>query len=426
MSILIKQVLFNNKIIDLFIEHDEITQISDFIDRHADRTIDGKNHAIIPTFFNGHTHAAMTLFRGYADDMPLFPWLQHKIWPNEAKLTEEDVYWGTKLACLEMLKSGTTMFIDMYFFYESVYRAIDEIGLRAIITPAIFDFFDPLKAKAVQNKIEELHKNYSSKNAMIKFSLGPHAIYTVSKPHLIWLRDFAKANDLFFHIHLSETEKELNDCLKEHGQSPVAYLNEYGILNEKVIAAHCLHLSDDDISILSNNGVKVVHNPVSNMKLSSGHKFRYEDLKKSGVKIAIGTDGSASSNNLDLLEHVKIAALNQKNQTLDPTILPADEAFQLITESAEWFTGEKIGKIEVGYKADLALVNLRNPEMLPNHNYISNLVYSGNGNVIDTVLCNGKILMENRKTEFEEEIYNKIPEIVEKWLLRTETNNILG
>lgn len=423
MKLLIKNILLDDKDTDILIVNNTISKISNNIIAPNAEIIDGKDKAVIPSFFNGHNHAAMTLFRGYADDMHLFPWLEQKIWPNEAKLTENDVYWGTKLAALEMIKSGTTSFVDMYFFYNGVAKAIDEMGIRGIITPAIFDFFDEAKAKLVQKRVEKLFSQQAKYSERVTFSLGPHAIYTVSKNHLIWLRDFAKANDLVFNIHLSETSKEVADCKKEYGVSPVKYLYDMGVLNEKSILAHCLYISDEDIKIIAETGAKVVHNPVSNMKLATGRNFRYTDLKNAGVKIALGTDGPASSNNLDMTEAAKIASINQKEEFGDPTLLPAGEAFSLITETAEDFTGLKLGKIKEGYLADIALVNLRRPDMMPNHNYKSNLIYSGNGDSIDTLICDGKILMKNRKVEGEEEIYDNIPKIVKNWLGRNEVQN---
>jgi 5-methylthioadenosine/S-adenosylhomocysteine deaminase len=415
MSILIKNVLLDGKKKDVFIEGNIIKEIGENIDCECDETIDGQGKAIIPSFVNAHTHAAMTLMRGYADDMQVMQWLEEKIWPLEGKLTEDDVYWGTKLACLEMIKSGTTFFNDMYWHYHGTARAVEEMGIRAAVSAVFIDLFDENKAKEQiehNKKLFEETKKYSDR---IIFALGPHAIYTVSKESLIWAKKFADENGLLIHIHLSESKNEVDECIKKNSKRPVEYLDEIGFLGKNVITSHSIWLDDNEIDILAKNKVKVVHNPVSNMKLSSG-VFPYNKISEKLGKsnIALGTDGCASNNNLDMFEEMKFAALLQKLETNDPSSMPAQEAFDMATVNGAKVFNLDCGEIKEGKLADLLLIDLKNIGLLPRHNLISNLVYSANGSCVDTTICNGKILMQNRKVVGEEEILEKANEIAMK------------
>ena len=299
MSILIKQVLVDGKERDIYIEGNVITAINDTRDskrivREADFVIEGKKKAAIPGLFNGHTHAAMTLLRGYADDMPLHEWLSTKIWPLEAQLTEEDVYWGTKLACLEMIKSGTTFFNDMYWFWDSSAKAVAESGIRAMLSAVFIDGFDEERAQEQRRHNETLYTKSEKLSDRIIFSLGPHAIYTVSKESLCWVKEFSEKNDLLIHIHLSETETEVEECKKRYGVRPVEFLDGIGFLSSRIIAGHCVNLSRIEIELLKKHDVKIVHNPVSNMKLASG-TLPYDKLKKAGL-YAKSINGDAFSN----------------------------------------------------------------------------------------------------------------------------------
>ncbi len=413
MSILIKNVLLDNKRKDILIEENKITQISDLISTEAEFKIDGSKKVAIPSFINAHTHAAMTLMRGYADDMVLQEWLERKIWPLESKLTEEHIYHGSKLACLEMIKSGTTFFNDMYWHYHGTARAVEEMGIRAAISAVFIDLFDSSKAKEqikLNKKLFEETKRYSDR---ITFTLGPHAIYTVSEESLHWVKEFADKNNCLIHIHLSETKKEVEDSLKKYGKRPAEYLESIGFLSSNVIACHSIWLNDKEIEILRRNGVKVVHNPTSNMKLCSG-VLPYYKMKRAGIIIALGTDGCASNNNLDMFEEMKFASLLQKISNSSPTIMPAAEAFELATINGARTFGLECGKIEEGKLADLLLLDLNNIGLNPNHNLISNIVYSCNGSCVDTVICDGKLLMQNRRVESEEEILEKAKKTIEE------------
>ncbi|RLA96359.1 MAG: amidohydrolase, partial [Deltaproteobacteria bacterium] len=325
MGILIKGALVNGERKDILIEGNRIERIAPEISG-AHEVIEAEGLLAVPSFVNGHTHAAMTLLRGYADDMPLRRWLQEKIWPIEARMTEEDVYWGTKLACLEMIKTGTTFFNDMYWHWRGVARAVEEMGIRAAVSAVFIDLFDPSKTREQIRLNERLLEESSSFSSRVIFTLGPHAIYTVSEEGLKWCARFAEENGLLVHIHLSETEEEVQYCLKEHGVRPVRYLERIGLLGPEVVAAHCVWLDEEEMEILRDHEVKVVHNPVSNMKLAVGDVFPYRELRERGITLSLGTDGPSSNNNLDLLESVKFAALLQKHHLRDPEALRAEEA----------------------------------------------------------------------------------------------------
>ncbi|MCK4458921.1 MAG: amidohydrolase [Methanosarcinales archaeon] len=383
----------------------------------ADIVIDASNKALVPGFVNTHTHAAMTLFRGYADDLPLRTWLQDYIWPLEAKLTEEDVYWGTKLACLEMIRSGTTAFNDMYWHALASARAVEDMGIRAAISNVFIDVAgesderdDETVQKENRKLTEKLRSDYSDR---IIPALGPHAIYTVSEESLLWTAEFAreKEGDMLIHIHVSETEQEVNDCIERTGMRPVEYLDHIGFLGPNVVAAHCVWLDDREIALLARHDVKVAHNPVSNMKLAVGMAMRYPELRAAGVCISLGTDGCASNNNLDMLETAKFASLAQKAAANEPTMLPAEESLALITKNGADVLRTGGGSIAEGSAADLLLIDLLLPEMTPFHNLDSNLVYSAHGGCVDTTICNGVVLMQNRVVPGEAEILRRASEV---------------
>jgi len=404
MTILIKGVAFNEAKKDIYIEGNRIAAIEDTVDRRADTVLSGSGKAAIPSFVNGHTHAAMTLLRGYADDMPLQEWLEKKIWVMEARMTEEDIYWGAKLACLEMIKTGTTFFNDMYWYWNGTARAVEEMGLRAAVSAVFIDFFSEEKAKeqkALNRALFEGSRQFSDR---VRFTLGPHAIYTVSEESLKWASDFARKNNLLLHIHVSETQKEVEDCIGKHGERPVEYLDRIGFLGPNVIACHSVWLSPQEIDLMKRHDVKVVHNPISNMKLTVGNTFPYRQIQAAALTVCLGTDGCSSNNDLDMLETMKFASLLQKHHTMDCTALPSREVFEMATiRGAEAF-GLDCGRIEVGALADMALIDLQRPELTPHFDLYSDLVYAANGSCIDTVICDGKILMTERAVEGEEQI----------------------
>jgi 5-methylthioadenosine/S-adenosylhomocysteine deaminase len=371
----------------------------------AEFIIDGESTVALPGLVNTHTHAAMTLLRGYADDMVLHDWLSQKIWPLEAHLTGDDVYWGTKLACLEMIKSGTTAFNDMYFFMEDAARAVAETGIRAVLSHGFIDLGLPEKREAECRATERLVSYVQSLgNPRIRAAAGPHAAYTVSKEGLRWCADFAQEQKIGIYIHVSETKKEVNDTLAQHGKRPVEVLDECGILTPGTVAAHCCWLDESECRMFALRGVHASHNPASNMKLATGRALPYHWLKAAGANICLGTDGCASNNNLDMFEAMKTASLLQKFFWNDPTLLSAPEALTMATAAGARALGYGHGVLGVGEPADIILINAGIACNTPMHNSASNIVYSCNGSAVETVLCNGTVLMLEREVPHEQEI----------------------
>ena len=414
MSILIKNVQLNGAQKDVLITKNIITKIAKVIKTNADIVIDGTDKAVIPGLINGHTHAAMTLFRGYADDASLGKWLKQKIWPLERKLTEQDVYLGTRLACLEMIKSGTTFFNDMYWHFMGSAKAVEEMGIRAVLSAVFIDIAGKDQAKEQIKINKELFEKSRELSDRIIFALGPHAIYTVSKQSLQWIKGFAHENNLLIHIHVSETEKEVHDCISTHGKRPLEYLESIGFLGPNVIACHAIWLNENELNLCKKYDVKIVYNPVSNLKLAAGQCFQYQKMVQKGINPLIGTDGCASNNNLDMFESIKFAALLQKSCSNDPTVLPAQEALKMASINGAKAFRFNVGEIKQGKLADLLLIDLNRPEFVPHYNLHSSLVYSANGYCVDTTICDGKILMQGRKVNNEQEILQKA-EKAAKW-----------
>lgn len=407
MSILIYNVLLNDSRKDILIEDNHFTRIVDATKTSRDNSethvINGSNFAILPAFYNMHTHSAMTLLRGYADDLKLHTWLTDYIWPFESKLTEEDVYHGTRLAALEMIKSGTVYFNDMYFFPYGTAKAAEELGMRADIASVLIDHQNTKDYDKQLNVVKETITHSNEYSSRINFSIAPHAIYTVSAKLLKASAELARQNNLPYQIHVSETKTEHNDCIRNHGLSPVQYLDSIGVLSNNVTAVHCVYLDDKDREILKTRGVNVAHCPVSNMKLASGN-MDYVSLKKAGVKLSLGTDGSSSNNNLSMLDEMKFAALRAKMDSNDPTVASAKQIFKMATEDGAKAAGLKAGKIANGFLADCILVKLNHLSLIPSGHLISNMVYSASPECIDTVICDGRILMQDRKVPGEENI----------------------
>ena len=409
-SLLITNVVADGKPVDIFVdEAGTIAGIGEKVRAQykgdAEFMIDGDGAIALPGLANTHTHAAMSLLRGYADDMVLQDWLAQKIWPLEAHLTGEDVYWGTRLACLEMIRTGTTAFNDMYFFMEDAARAVDEAGIRAMLSYGFIDLFSEEKRENECRATERLCANIRAmKNPRIKMAVGPHAIYTVSPEGLRWCAGYAREQEVGIHIHLSETEKEVNDSLAQHHKRPAALLDECGILTSHTIAAHCCWLDDAECALIGKRGVSVSHNPVSNMKLATHRAMPYRELANAGANVCIGTDGCASNNNLDLFEETKTAALLQKFFWNDPTVLAAPDALAMATTAGARALGFGTGTLAVGAPADIILVATRISCNTPLHNATSNLVYACSGAAVETTICDGKVLMLNREIPNEAEI----------------------
>lgn len=403
-NILIKNgIILSNKIIksSILIENNKITRISDDLcDDDAHEVIDAENKIVMPGLINTHTHLSMSLFRGLADDLLLDDWLNNHIWPMEANLNRDYCYSGALLSCLEMIKSGTTTLNDMYFFMEDVAKAIDKSGLRANIAHGMIDFNDEQKRSNEFKESLKLIKSYNnSANGRIKVSFGPHSPYTCSEELLIEVRKKATQLKVPIHIHVSETEKEVLDIIEERKKRPFNYLNDIGFLDNDVLVAHAVWLNEDEMNIIKSRGVKVAHNPISNMKLASGIA-PINSLVEKGVCVSIGTDSSASNNNLDMFEEMKFATLVQKVATLDPRVISAKETVKMATENGAESLGIKnLGKLEVGCLADIIIVDTNKAHLNPVRNPYSHIVYSANGSDVNTTICNGKILMKNRKIE---------------------------
>ena len=401
--LLIKEVLLDGALTDVRIDGNRFARIAPQQTPEGAEVLEAKGLAMLPSFVNMHTHAAMTLMRSYADDLELHEWLSEHIWPLEAQLVEEDIYHGARLACLEMIKSGTTCFNDMYWHLNGTVRAVEEMGLRAVLAPVLIDFCDDLKAVGQRELMTRLYARMSQSSDRIQFSMGPHALYTVSEASLRWSKQFADENGLIMHIHVAETRKEVDDCLLLHGMHPVEWLEKIGVLGPNVIAAHVIHVTPKEIEILARREVKVVHNPVSNMKLVSG-SFRYASMAAAGVNVSLGTDGCSSNNNLDMMEEMKIAALHAKLVEGDPTALSAKTAFEMATVRGARALNLECGEIVEGKLADCILVDLSNHRLAPGYNLIDDMVYSADSSCIDSVICDGRILMRGGKVDGEEEI----------------------
>ncbi len=410
-TILIKNVLLDGCKTDVFIEGETIKIIGKSLNLHAKKIISGEGLAIIPSFVNAHTHSAMTLLRGYADDMKLHDWLTTKIWPIESKLTEEHVYWGARLAALEMIKTGTTHFNDMYWHYNGTAQAVKDSGLFAHLSSAFLDLGDSEQSRKQIEEQINLYHNRNEHSPNVTYTVGVHALYTVSKPGLLWARDFARENGLLLHMHLSETQTEVDEWVENTGMRPVEYLHSINFLGPHLIAVHTNWLSDHEISILADHGVGVVHCPVSNMKLSSG-VFPYQRIQSAKLRVGLGTDGCAANNNLNMMEEMKIAALLQKSHTADPSLMTAEEVFSTATKGGASLLGLPAGEIKEGMLANLLLIDLNDSHLIPNHNLVSNLVYSAQSECIQTTICRGKILMENRVVSEEDIMREKVRRVL--------------
>jgi 5-methylthioadenosine/S-adenosylhomocysteine deaminase len=371
----------------------------------ADIEIDGRGKIALPGLINTHTHLSMTLFRGYADDMQLQDWLQKQIWPLEMKLTGEDCYYGALLGSLEMIKSGTTSFVDMYFHMEDVAKAVAKSRLRGFLSYGTIDLFDSSKLQSERENIQKFYEYVMKlQNPKITFVLGPHAPYTCSAEMLQWAKEFAEKHDIILHIHVAETRREQAESQKQHGMRVVEYLDKIGALSTKMLAAHCVWLTKSEIKLLAKAGVKVAHCPVSNMKLASGGVAPLPEMFEAGIPVGLGTDGAASNNSLDMFETMKICALIHKAHRWDPTVVPAQKALDLATiEGARALGADQyLGSIEVGKRADLILLDANAPNLRPIHNkgtVVSDLVYSASSGNVDTSIVDGAVLMDNRQVK---------------------------
>jgi len=377
----------------------------------AERIIEGRGRIAIPGLINCHTHIPMTLFRGIGEDQDLNKWLNETIWPLEAKLKPSDVYNGALLGCLEMIKSGTTCFADMYFYEDMVAKAVKKAGMRAVLAPGILEAGGPEGGeKLLKKAVDVVRKYHASADGRVSVRLGPHATYTCSPDFLKKVRKAASALNVGIHMHLAESREMVKLVKEKHGLTEVELLENIGFLGPDILAAHCIHLSEKEMRLMAKHDVKVAYNPVANMKVALGIP-RMKDLMELGVTVGIGTDGPASNNTLDMLESMKFASLLQKVHCMDPTILPAQQTIKMATINGAKALGleKTVGTLENGKKADITLINFRSPHLTPMHDPYANIVYSVHGSDVETVIVNGEILMEGRKVKTldEEEVMER-------------------
>ena len=362
----------------------------------GDEVIDGGGFLLCPPFVNAHTHAAMTLFRGFGDDRPLMDWLQNYIWPAEARLEPEDVYWGTRLAAVEMLRSGTTTFVDMYWHSSDVARAVRDTGLRAVVSSVLIDGLDPQRGGELRQSAIDAIEELGDFGPLVRPAFGPHAIYTVSGESLRWLAETAAERELALNIHLSETKQEVDDCVSAHGVRPANYLDELGFLGPRTVLAHGVWLDRSELELIAERGATVASNPAANMKLAVGGAFPYPQAAAAGVELGLGTDGVSSNNSLDMLEQTKLFALLQKHTTADPSVVPAAEALAIARGERSGLLGG--GPLAPGRDADFILLRGDAPEVTAG-SLDAALAYAALGSIVDTAVVAGRVVMRGREVE---------------------------
>ena len=379
---------------------------SDVVAEPGDDVIDGTDRALLRGLVNGHTHAGMTLFRGFGSDLRLLDWLERYIWPAESRLTADDVYWGTRLACLEMIRSGTTRFWDMYWQPESVARAVVDSGIRATIGFPLVDGMDEARGREVRAEGAAVLDQLHDVDPRVSVSLTPHSVYAVGESTLEWAAAEAQARNLAIQIHFMEVETETEGCLERTGERPAAYLDRLGMLDTRTVLAHGVWMEDEDLDLVAARGATIVTNPVSNLKLAVGRIFPYAAARARGIPIGLGTDGASSNNSLDLVADVKFLALLQKHAADDPANLPASEAWEVATGVLAPLLGGG-QPLAVGAPADFLLVRTDAPELGPG-NLVANLVYAAAGSVVDATVVDGRVLMRGGLVEGEREIRARV------------------
>ena len=397
---------------DVVIENDSIIYVGNNYNEKCDKVIDATGKIVMPGLINCHTHLGMSLFRATNDDYSLDEWLKNYIWPIEDKMTEDDMYYSTLLSLVEMVKTGTTCFNDMYFNFKGSLKAFDKIKVRGIYTRCLMGDLDENGISRI-NEFKELYS--TNKNELIKLSIAPHALYTTSLDYLKECNSLANIYNLPIHIHLSENEKEVKDIKEKYNKLPIEVLEEVGFLDKKVILAHGTFISDKEIFIIKNKDVSICTNPISNLNLGCG----VADIKKyieNGINVCLGTDGVGSGNNMNLFYHMSILDNLQKGIYKDPTVMNSYEVLKIATINGAKALGldSEIGSIEVGKKADIIIVDLNNIEMFPTVNPIIQVVHNGWYNSVDTVMINGNIIVENKNLNVDinlDELKNKILEI---------------
>ena len=379
----------------------------------AEEVLDGKGKLATPGMVNTHGHVSMTLLRSYADDLALMDWLNNHIWPIEGKMVAEDIYWGAMLGIAEMLKGGTTCFADMYSEMDDVAKAAAQLGIRANLCRGMIGFQDNAMDALAENV--KLFKDWHGfDEGRIRVTLGPHAPYTCPDGFMEKVIATAKKEGMEVQMHLCETLDEINGSQKDYGMTPIERMDKLGLFDCGVIAAHCVHLTEKDMDIMAAKKVRVAHNPQSNLKLASGIA-NVPGMQKQGITVGLGTDGTSSNNNLDMLEEIRLAAMLHKGNTYDPLVIPAKEAWRMGTVEGSRVLGfDNVGELKPGQYADIVLWDMHKPYWYPRHNKLSLLVYAANSSDADTVYVNGKKVLEAGKLCcFDEElIYTKVNERV--------------
>ena len=368
--------------------------------------IDAKDSLVLPGLVNAHTHLPETLERGVCDDATLDDWLWNHIWVMESRMGKKEAYAGAMLGCVEMIKCGTTSFIDQFYYAEELFDAVNKSGLRALLCPSVFD--NCVESKTIERAFErakEVISEKQGKSRRINWGIGPHAPYTVEKDMLLRIAEFADERNLPVHIHLQESLWEMEKAKKEFGMSPIKYLEKIGFFSDKnhqnkrkILGAHCVFVDNEDMEIMRKNELSVLHNPRCNLKLANGIA-PVSDMLEKGINVAIGTDGCASNNNLFILEDLLIATILQKYLKSDPRVMPIEEAIELATINGARAIGleNEIGCIEEGKKADVIIVDMKGAHANPKHNILSNLIYASSSHDVNTTIVDGKILMHERK-----------------------------
>ena len=396
MSLAVTNAFHGNERVGLRAEEGVIVELGrDVQPRPEDEKLDAAGAILVPPLLNGHTHAAMTLFRGYGDDLPLMRWLEEKVWPIERRLEPEDVYWGTRLACLEMVRNGIGRFWDMYWHPEAAARAVRDAGLRATVAAPLIDVDGRSEAmrEAARRSLEEL----SESDERVDAGLAPHAIYTVSEESLRWIAELASEKGITVQIHLSETEQEVIDCVDAHGERPAQYLDRVGLLTPRTVLAHGVWLDESELELIAARGAVIVTNPVANLKLAVGRVFPYLQARDAGIQVGLGTDGAGSNNSLDLFADMKVFALLQKHEARDSAAITAEETWEVATGHRAPLLGAAPG-LDVGQPADFLLLRAGAPELsfgeLP-----AALVYAASGAVVQTTVVAGRVLMRDGEIE---------------------------
>jgi 5-methylthioadenosine/S-adenosylhomocysteine deaminase len=384
-----------------------------------DEMIDASGCVVIPGLINTHGHAAMSLLRGVADDLPLQEWLQDKIWPIEDRFKADDIYWGTQLAILEMVKTGTTCFTDMYFFEEQVAKAVEESGIRAVLSRGLVAFIPEKGDETKREAIDFIQHFEGRAEGRIRTMLGPHAPYTCPPEYLKEVAKLSEQLNVPIQIHLSETRREVEECFQKYGKSPIQLVYDAGLLACPTIGAHCVHVSDEDLDLIAKAGMTIAHNPNSNLKLGSGVAPLKKMLERN-IVVGLGTDGAASNNRLDMFEEMRLAALLHKGVLEDPIAIPADQALHLATQGGAdaLFIGDRVGSLEQGKLADLVIVSFQKPHLQPRNEILAHLVYAAMAGDVRDVVINGKVVVRNGKclTLDEDSIYQEVNHRIERLL----------